>query len=249
MRTGEFKWPLPPSSTARLTEPREDGPRDDAVSNIQLGHAGDPGDIGHIAVIEPMTACRPCPAASPRPGLDQRRQFAGDLGGVRRVGIAAGVQLDGRTPGWPRPRPARRWSMNRLTSSPASRQRATASPTLDRCPTTSRPPRSSTPPAVGYERDLVRPEFEGNRHDRRFHGQFQVEAALHCLNKEAQVAVLDVATVLAEMDSDSIAPPSSASLAAQTGSGSRPPRAWRSVATWSIFTPDEAFHDFPKQSL
>ena len=60
--------------------------------------------------------------------------------------------------------------------------------------------------------------------------------------QRAHVAVLDVPAVLAQVQRDAVgARTAPRRSAASSGSGERPPRAWRSVATWSMLTPSRIF--------
>ena len=108
--------------------------------------------------------------------------------------------------------------MNRLTSSPASRQRATASATLTLSADDIQAPLGrQLGPALGHERDLLGPVFQGDGDDRGFDGQLQVEPALHGLAEQAEVAILDVAAILTKMNRDAIG-------ATKLGLGRRPDR-------------------------
>ena len=95
--------------------------------------------------------------------------------------------------------------MNRLTSIPASRQRGHGlghpGPLADHVQA---PLGRQLGPTLGDESELVGASFEGDRHDRRIDGQFQVEPALHGLAEQPEVAVLDVAAILAEVDRDPV---------------------------------------------
>ena len=91
--------------------------------------------------------------------------------------------------------------MKSATSMPASRQRASASPTRSRWPATSRPPsvvssarRSGTNVAWSGLISRAIAMIAG------LEGQLEVEPDLDGLAEQAQVAVLDVAAVFAEMD-------------------------------------------------
>ena len=61
------------------------------------------------------------------------------------------------------------------------------------------------------------PGGQGDRQDGRLDGHLQVEPHLHGLPEQAQVAVLDVPAVLAEMDGDPVGAP-------QLGQHRRPDR-------------------------
>ena len=71
--------------------------------------------------------------------------------------------------------------------------------------------------ALGHERHLVGPDLQGQGDHAGLDGQLQVEPDLHGLPQQAQVAVLDVPAVFAEMDRDHVGP-------AQLGEHGRPDR-------------------------
>ena len=195
----------------RVSMPDEDGPGDDAVADVQLGHPVDPGDRADVPVIQPVPGVQGQPARDRLgPGRGQGVELAAPARRRRRrrrTGPCAA-----RRP----PRPARRdastcagsGSMNRLTSRPASRHRATASATRSNCPTTSSPPsvvssaRRSGTSVTWSGRDL-----DGDRDDLRLDRHLQVEPDPDRLAEEPQVAVLDVPPVLPEVDGDPVGPP------------------------------------------
>ncbi len=75
---------------------------------------------------------------------------------------------------------------------------------------------------LGLERDGD--HLVGRRH-------FEIERLVDFRLQPRDVVVADVAAVFAQMRGDAVAPAAIASLAARTGSGCRPPRALRMVAT------------------
>ena len=91
--------------------------------------------------------------------------------------------------------------------------------------------------AFGNQRRLVGLDLAGDVDDGVDRGHFQVEAVGHDLAQQADVAILDVAAVFAQVHGDAVGAAEKASTAAATGSGSCARRAWRTVATWSMLTP------------
>lgn len=85
--------------------------------------------------------------------------------------------------------------------------------------------------AFRHEGHLIRPYLAGDRQHARLAGHFQVELDGHGLAEDLQIAILNVAAILAEVNRDAVVPPNSDIAAAQTGSGSKVRRAWRTVAT------------------
>ncbi len=77
--------------------------------------------------------------------------------------------------------------------------------------------------AFGHERRLVGLDLEGQGDDAGLDGQLQVEPDLDGLPQQAQVAVLDVPAVFAEVDRDHVA-------ASQLGQHGRPDRVWLAAA-------------------
>jgi hypothetical protein len=57
------------------------------------------------------------------------------------------------------------------------------------------------------------------------------------IHDRGDIGIADVAPVLAQMRGDPVGARGLGHFAARTGSGSAPPRAFLSVATWSMFTP------------
>ena len=89
----------------------------------------------------------------------------------------------------------------------------------------------SSSPRFGHQRGLVGLNLAGDSDDLGVAGHLQVELDGDRLAEDAQVAVGDMAAVLAEVQRDAVGPPISARAAAQTGSGSYVRRACRTVAT------------------
>ena len=101
---------------------------------------------------------------------------------------------------------------------PASRQRASGlGDTVELAGDVEAPLGRQLLAAFGHERHLVGPDIQGERDDLRLDGHLQVQPDLHGLPEQAQVAVLDVPAVLAEMDGDPVG-------ASQLGQDGRPDR-------------------------
>ena len=83
----------------------------------------------------------------------------------------------------------------------------------------------------GHERDLVRLDLAGDRQHLGIAGHFEVEFDGDGLAEDPQITVLNVAAVLAKMDGNAVGAAQFGQAAAQTGSGSKVRRAWRTVAT------------------
>ena len=188
----------------------EDGPADDAVADVQLGHVVQPCDRAHVAIVQSVAGVQFQPG-----GHDARRR---DPQGLELPGLGGPSWLLAYRPvcssmaSSSRVRAASIWagsgSRNRATSIPASRQRFTADAIRDRWPTTSSPPSvvSSCAP-LGHQRDLVRANLESHLDDVGVGRHLQVEPNLNGLAQQPEVPVLDVPAVFAKVNGDPVGAP------------------------------------------
>lgn len=87
------------------------------------------------------------------------------------------------------------------------------------------------------ERDHIRFYGQGNFGHRLIGGHLQIELGANEFPQEAKIAILNMAPIFSEVDDNSVSPGQFHQNCGGKGSGSVPPRAWRKVATWSMFTP------------
>ena len=192
-----------------LGQADKDGPADDAVTDVQLRHAFEPRDRTDILIVEAVPGMQFHAGGEGSDGRGfQGVELAIAIASLWRVGVTPGVQLDsGRAQldgGFDL------FGIGIDEKSNVDARVAAARHGLGNAialaDNVEAPLGGQLLPAFGDERDLVGLELEGQGDDARLDRQFQVQANLDGLPQQAEVAVLDVAAVLTQVDGDPVGP-------------------------------------------
>jgi hypothetical protein len=190
------------------------------VANIQFMHVGNLGDRPHIAIRESMPGVeRHAEVGDLLAGFAERFEF-GLLGGARgRAGVLACMKLDGFDAEFFCEVDLLGVGVEEQAYSDAGGFELVdgAGDGFAMANNVEAAFGRDLFAAFGHERRLIWPNVAGNRHDIFRGGEFEVQLDGYGLAEDAEVAVLDVAAVFAEVQRNSIRP-------AELGERGRPNR-------------------------
>lgn len=185
----------------------EDGSADDAVTDVQFHHTWESGDGADVAVVEAMTGVEFDAGGDGGGGGDaESLDLAVAVGSFAGVGVSAGVEFDAGDSEGDRGVDLVVIGVDEESDFDAGVM-AGGDGVLD-AGAMGDDVESSLGgqflATFGHEGDLIGSGLDCEGEDGGFGGEFEVEANLDGFSEEAEVTILNVATVFAEMNGDAV---------------------------------------------